>query len=175
METSKRNTNENSFLKKGSKGDITSYHKEYLGTDIPKDYFQTSKLSILDKIKEEQQVVKQPKQKVIWLQPSFRYAVAASLLLLFSVSIWLQNMSLTDYNEIDVELLSFNDDVLLDALLVDDNQLNNFAEATLINEVVIKAELSEQRLDNLILDSMILEDSLLDDYLGDELIENIIL
>jgi hypothetical protein len=101
---------------------------------------------------------------------------AASVVFLLSLTIWLQNVkSNTEESQVNVELLSFNEDVLLDALLIDDTQMNAFAEATLINEVVIKAELSEQNLDNLILDSMISEDSLLDDYLGNELIENIIL
>jgi hypothetical protein len=177
MGKSTENSNKDPFLKKGLQGNIAKHHKTYLGTNVPEGYFAKSKISILEKIKEEQQVVEAPKkQKVFWLQTKFRYMAAASVVFLLSLTIWLQNVkSNTEESQVNVELLSFNEDVLLDALLIDDTQMNAFAEATLINEVVIKAELSEQNLDNLILDSMISEDSLLDDYLGNELIENIIL
>ena len=170
----KKNRNTN-FLKNDLKGNITAHHKKYLGTDIPEGYFSKSKISILEKIKEEQKSIETPKkQKVFWLRPNFRYIAAASVVFLISLTFFLQNSSTNTKEQLNVELLSFNEDVL-DALLVDDAQMNAFAEATLINEVVIKAELAEQNLDNLILDSMILEDSLLDGYLGDELIEKIIL
>lgn len=175
MEKSTENNNNKNFLKKGLQGNIAKHHKEYLGTTVPEGYFVKSKLSILEKIKEEQKVVEAPKkQKVLWLQPKFRY-IAAAVIFLLSLTVWLQNVNSGTEEQVNIELLSFNEDVLLNSLLIDDNQMNAYAEATLINEVVIKAELSEQKLDNLILDAMTSEDSLLDDYLGDELLENIIL
>ena len=176
METLKNNINDNRFLKKGPKGTVTSYHKEHLGLAIPKGYFKKSKQSILDKIKEEREVVLLSKRrKMFWLQPSIRYVAAASILFLVGVGMWFQNVSSTKATQINVELMSFNDDILLDALLVDDHQLNSFAEATLINEVVLKAQLLEQELDDFSLDALILEHTLLDDYIEFEFVEKLIL
>lgn len=49
MGKSTENKNKN-FLKEGFI-EVSRHHKEYLGTDIPEDYFAKSKLSILNKIK----------------------------------------------------------------------------------------------------------------------------
>lgn len=173
MKNSNKKYNKESFLSENISGNITSHHKEFLGTDIPKDYFVKSKYIILNKIKEEKKLIEN-KQRVIKLYPNLKYFVAASLILLLGVSIWLQNKSSLN-NNLDVEHLSFNDNVLIDALLVEENQLNEFTQATLVNEVIVKAELSEQKLEKLILDTMVIEDSLLDDYLEDQLVENIVL
>lgn len=149
----------------------TQHHKEYLGTTIPEEYFKKSKRSIFDKVKEEQ-LKEVPKQaKVFWLQPRFRYTVAASLLFLLSLTIWLQNTNKDSLVENNIELLSFNDDVLVNSLFIEEEELETYTNSTLMNEVVIKAELSEQRMDDLILDSMILDDSLSED----KFIETIIL
>jgi len=176
MKTSTNNNNRKGFLQEGFKGSVTEHHKKYLGTTVPKDYFAASKISILEKIKEEQLVVVAPKkQQVFWLRTNFRYTAAASIVFLLCATLWLQNFKNNEKDRVSVTLLSFNEDVLVNSLLVDDTQINAYAEATLINEIVIKAELSEQKLDNLILDAMISEDSLLDNYINDEFIETIIL
>jgi hypothetical protein len=177
MEKSTENNNKKSFLKEGFKGDISKQHKKYLGTDIPENYFSKSKMSILDKIKEEAKTVKQPKkQLVFYLQPQFKYIAAASLVFILSLTIWLQNSNNSnDLNETDLEMFAFSDDVLINSLLIEDSEIDAFADATLFTEVVVKAELNEQNLDNLILNSLILEDSLLDDYMDDKFIETIIL
>ena len=52
MKKNTSNKSDKKFLKKGI-SDVTQLHKEYLGTDIPADYFENSKLSILNKIKSE--------------------------------------------------------------------------------------------------------------------------
>ena len=62
MEKSTNKNNKN-FLKKGFT-DVSKHHKEYLGTDLPEDYFVTSKLSILKKIKEESTVNTFLKEKI---------------------------------------------------------------------------------------------------------------
>ena len=175
MKILKSNTNENGFLKKGARGKITSNHKEYLGMAIPEGYFKKSKQSILDKIKEEREVVLLPvKPKMFWLQPSIGYVAAVFILFLVGACLWFQNVSNTHTTQTKLELLSFNHDILLDALLVDDDQLNSFAEATLINEVVLKAQLLEQELDDFPLDALILEDTLLEDYIDFEFVEKMI-
>lgn len=158
------------FLRKDATN-RTEHHKEYLGTTIPEGYFKQSKRSILNKVKEEQQKEVPKQAKVFWLQPRFRYAVAASLLFLLSLTIWLQNANNDQLEDNNIELLSFNDDVLVNSLFIEDDELETYTNTTLMNEVVIKAELSEQRMDDLILDSMILDDSLSED----KFIETIIL
>tara|TARA_R110002126_G_scaffold55819_6_gene149721 strand:- start:32588 stop:33133 length:546 start_codon:yes stop_codon:yes gene_type:complete len=181
MEKSKDNNNKNHFLKEGIHNDISKHHKAYLGTDIPEGYFAKSKLSILDKIKEE--VKEEPKlgampkkRLVFYMQPQFKYIAAASLVFMLSLTIWLQNANNQDDDHTNnIESLAFQNDVLLESLLVADEDVDAFIAATLFNEVLVKAELKEQNLDNLILDSLILEDSLLDDYMDDKFMETIIL
>ena len=177
MEKSK-NTNQNhNFLKEGFK-DVSKHHKEYLGTDIPENYFAKSKLSILDKVKENtvsESKPKQKKQKIFWLQPQFKYIAAASLVFILSLTIWLQNINNTKLDDTNLEFLASSDDVLLESLLIEDAKLDAFTDNTLFNEVIVKAEISEQKMDDLILNSLIIEDSLLDNYMNNELMETIIL
>ncbi|WP_296638019.1 hypothetical protein [Polaribacter sp.] len=177
----KSESNPTKFLKEDF-SDINQHHKEYLGTTVPEGYFEKSKLSILDKIKEEvkQEValeVKQPKkQLVFYMRSQFRYIAAASLVFILSLTVWLQNSNnQDDFDATYIESLAFEDDVLIESLLIDDKDLDAFADATLFDEVVVKAELSEQKLDNLIINSLMVEDSLLDDYMDDKLLETIIL
>ena len=164
------------FLKEDF-SDVSMHHKDYLGTEIPEGYFTKSKLSILDKIKEEIQIEEQPKKQIVfYMRPQFKYIATASLVFILSLSVWLQNSNNQDsFDNINIESLVFDDDVLINSLLIEDNEVDAFADATLFNEVLVKVELSEQKMDNLILNSFILEDSLLDDYMDDKFIETIIL
>jgi hypothetical protein len=168
---------ENKFLKENT-SNVSQYHKDYLGAAIPEKYFAKSKLSILDKIKEEVKIEQETpkKQIVFYMRPQFKYVVAAALVFILSLTVWLQNLNIKDNaNSIKLESLAFEDDVLIESLLVDDEDIDAFADATLFNEVMVKAELKEQKIDNLILDSLILEDSLLDDYMDEKFFETIIL
>jgi hypothetical protein len=178
MEKSTENNNQKNFLKEGFKGDLSKHHKDSLGTTVPEGYFAKSKMSILDKIKEEE-IKEAPKeikkQIVFWLQPQFRYMAAASLVFILSLTIWLQSADNNKVDENNIEFLSFSDDVLINSLLVDDADLDLFADATLINEIVIKAEISEQIIDDLFLNSLFVEDSLIDNYTDDGFLETIIL
>ena len=173
----KLDSNQTKFLKEDF-SDINQHHKDYLGTDIPEGYFAKSKISILDKIKSEEIIkdVKIKKQVVFYMQPQFKYIVAASLVFIISLTVWLQNTNdKNNFDTISIESLAFSDDVLINSLLIDDSEIDAFTEATLFNEVLVKAEISEQKMDNLILNSLILEDSLLEDYMDDKFIETIIL
>ena len=170
MEKTSENNNKNNFLKEGMQNDVSKHHKDYLGTTIPEGYFAKSKLSILEKIKEEETEVPK-KKKIFWMHANFKYAVAASLVFILSLTIWLQSSNTNNVEQINVELLSFNEDVLVNSLFLEDDEIDTYADVTLINEIVIKAELSEQKMDDLILDSMILDDSLS----GDKFIETLIL
>jgi hypothetical protein len=58
---------------------------------------------------------------------------------------------------------------------VDDAEFEAFADATLIHEIVIKAEVSERKIDALFLNSLFIEDSLIDNYTSDFFLEVIIL
>lgn len=159
------------------KSDITKNHKNYLGKEIPEDYFKKSKISILNAIKEDALVEQKPKkQLVFYLRPQFKFIAAAAILFLLTLSIWLQNSeSKNNFDDITIEELALEDDVLIKSLLVEDSDLDEFTDATLFNEVVVKAEIKEQKMDDLILNSLILEDSLLDNYMDKELVETIIL
>lgn len=176
MEKSTENNSKKNFLKEGFKDDISKHHKKYLGTDIPEGYFAKSKMSILDKIKDDSTIEAPKKQMVFWMQPKFKYIAAASLIFILSVTVWLQNSNRpAPMNEINFELFAFSDAILIESLLVDESEIEAFTNATLFNEVLVKAELSEQKLDNLVLDNLIIEDSLFDNYMDYGLIEILIL
>lgn len=179
MEKSTEHSNKKSFLKEDIKDGISKHHNKYLGTKIPEGYFMKSKISILDKIKEDiliEESKKTKKQLVFWMQPQFKFMAAATLVFILSLTVWLQNMNKTNaINETNLEFLVFSDDVLLESLLVDESNLDEFADVILFNEILVKAELSEQKIDNLVLDNLMLGDSLLDNYIEDGLIETIFL
>ncbi|MDG1404162.1 hypothetical protein [Polaribacter sp.] len=179
MEKSTEHSNKKSFLKEDIKDGISKHHNKYLGTKIPEGYFILSKISILDKIKEEiliEESKKTKKQLVFWMQPQFKFMAVATLVFILSLTVWLQNMNKTNaINETNLEFLVFSDDVLLESLLVDESNLDEFSDVILFNEILVKAELSEQKIDNLVLDNLILGDSLLDNYIEDGLIETIFL
>tara|TARA_B110000977_G_scaffold179230_1_gene237634 strand:+ start:73 stop:609 length:537 start_codon:yes stop_codon:yes gene_type:complete len=178
MKKSTIKSNKQNFLEEGFKGDIFKHHKKYLGTDIPEGYFEKSKSLILNKIKENIKIEvpkKAKKQLVFWMRPQFKFMAAASLVFIFGISIWLQNATKKEVYKTNFELLSFNEDYLMNSLLVDDAEFEAFADATLIHEIVIKAEVSERKIDALFLDSLLLEDSLIDNYTSDFFLEVIIL
>ena len=178
MEKFTENNNNQNFLKEGLKGDISKHHKKYLGTEIPEGYFAKSKISILDKIKEETSIetASKKKQIIFWMRPHFKYIAAASLAFILSLTVWLQNYNkTTTIIEPNFELLAFSDKVLLESLLIEDSDIDAFTDVTLFNEVLVKAELSEQKLDNLVLDNLIVGDSLLDIYIDKLLVDAVIL
>ncbi len=148
-------------------GSSSKQHKEMLGTDIPEGYFKNSKTRILDLVKEEAP----KKEKLIRLQPRLRYAVAASIAVLLSVTIWFQIEGGIDATEID----ALADDALINSLLIDDTDIDAFANDILVSEVMVKAEISEQNIENVFMNSLFVEDSLIDNYMGKSLLENIIL
>lgn len=178
MKKSTKNNGNTNFLKEEVYISVSKHHQEYLGTEIPEGYFTKSKASILDTIKEEQKAIVLPtpkKQKVFWLKPSVKYAVAASVALVIGMSVWFKNENTFNVQQTDTGFLAIEDDVLINSLLVEDTELDLFADATLVNEIVIKAELSEQKMDDLLINSLFIEDSLIDVYTDEEFIETIIL
>ncbi|MFT5958372.1 MAG: hypothetical protein ACI8VJ_000110 [Polaribacter sp.] len=177
MEKSRENNDKMGFVNEGSIDDVSKKHTKYLGTGIPEGYFETSKTAILDKIKSEIDVnkIKEKKPPVFWVRPSIKYMAAASLVFIFGMTVWLQNATKKEISNTNFELLSFNEDYLMNSLLVEDADFEAFADATLIYEIVIKAEVSERKIDALFLNSLFLEDSLIDNYTSDFFLDVIIL
>jgi hypothetical protein len=169
----------NHFLKNdGQKKNLAQEHKEYLGMDVPDNYFSKSKETILKSL----QTKKERKRTVFGLKPFIAYPIAASILLLVALTFWWQYT----YNEnnmemIDVEVtvssneIGSTDDFLVTSLLVDDADINQFTDDYILNEIIVEAELSEQRLENIFINSLLIEDSLINDYLDQNLFENIVL
>jgi hypothetical protein len=177
MEKPIENNNKIDFLREGSIDDVSKKHTKYLGTRIPEGYFETSKIAILDKIKSEIDVhiIKEKKQPVLWVQPGFKYMAAASLVFIFGMTVWLQKATKKEVSNTNFELLSLNEDYLMNSLLIDDAEFEAFADATLIHEIVIKAAVSERKMDALFLNSLFVEDSLIENYTSEFFLEAIIL
>lgn len=165
METNKK------FLKERA-ADVTKHHQEYLGLDIPENYFATSKSKILAA------TVTQKTTTLKLIKNNNRlkiYSIAASIALLVSLGIWYFSSQKEAVVLPKNDLLVATDDVLLNSILLNDADFEAYTNQLLIEEVVIKAELSEQKLDNMLLNSLFVEDSLIDGYTENKLIEQIIL
>jgi len=175
----KRTTNnKKQFLKEDSQGGISKHHKKYLGIEVPKGYFVKSHISISQKIKSytnEEVPEKTKKRSVFSMQTRFRYVAVASLAFILSLTILLQSLHENEtLNETNINVLTFSDAVLLESLLVNENELDAFDDATLFREVMLKPEFFEQKIENLVFENLILEDSLLNNF-EYGLIETIIL
>jgi hypothetical protein len=176
MKKSTENNKKQNFLEEGFKGGIFKHHNKYLGTEIPEGYFAKSKSSILNKISEDIKIKKPKKQLIFWMQPQFKYMAAASLFFTLCLTVWLQSSNkATVLEETNFELFAFSDTILMESLFVDESKIEVFTDAILFNEILVKAELSEQKLDNLVLDNLLLEESLLDNYIDYGLIETLVL
>ena len=167
----------NRFLKDEiHKKELAQEHKEYLGMDVPDNYFSKSKDTILNSIP----IDNQQTSRVFKLKPLIAYPLAASFLILVGVFVWLQidtpeiNQNITNTETIqtlDVE----SEDFLVTSLLVEDDDLDAFLDDFIVNEILVEAELSEQQLENIFINSLFIEDSLLDSYINESLMENIVL
>ncbi|MGB5363092.1 MAG: hypothetical protein WBN17_07295 [Aureibaculum sp.] len=150
-------------------------HKELLGMDVPKDYFKLSKSNIMEKISNPEK----KKPRVFYLKPVFRYAIAASVIVLIALGIALKYTNTTqDFNQTQqIENLASADDqdLLINSLFISDKNINTFLDTYLVSNVMEKAELKEQEFDNIFLNSIIETDSLIDSYIDESFIDNIIL
>ena len=167
------------FLKKGFKGDISKYHKKYLGTDVPDGYFEKSKISIIQRLPSQKNPPAHQEAKkllIFWRRPSFKYSVAASFVFMLSLTFWLQNRNNEKVvHESYFESLTFSDTYLVESLWVDDGKFDAFADETIYSEIILKSNFFEQKIDNFLFENLIKEDFLLDNYLNQELLETIIL
>jgi hypothetical protein len=158
--------------------DLEHEHKEYLGMEVPEGYFSRSKQRIMENLPFE----KEQKKQVFRLTRSLIYPLAASILLLVSLSVWFFNGPKVDAPgrekaPVAKSLPDMEDtgDFLLTSLLVDENQIDSYVDEVVLKEVVVKAELSEQQLENMFLNSLIEDDSVVDEYLEDHLLKEIVL
>jgi len=167
------------FLKKGFKGDVSKYHKKYLGTDVPDGYFEKSKISIIQRLSSQKNPTAHHEAKkplIFWRRPSFKFSVAASFVFMMSLTFWLQNRNnKKGVHESYYESLTFSDTYLVESLWVDDGKFDAFADETIYSEIILKSNFFEQKIDNFLFENLIKEDSLLDNYLNQELLETIIL
>lgn len=167
------------FLKEGiSERGQAQVHKEYLGMQVPDDYFKQSKEIILKSIpmKNEQE------RRVFGLNRFIAYPIAASILILVAVAFWLQyrgaeNVPVQQETKVAGvwERGMTEGDFLVNALLVDEAEMSRFADDYLFEQIVVKTELSEQQLEELFINTMLVEDSLVNDYLDEGLVEQIVL
>ncbi|MBT8298109.1 MAG: hypothetical protein KJO52_07225 [Maribacter sp.] len=180
--TNKNNKNHikqygNGFLKdEVHKKELAQEHKEYLGMDIPDNYFSNSKESILNSLPSENE----QKRTVFGLKPYIAYPLAASFLILVGIFVWLQNDTpelnpkITN-TEVIQSLTADSDDFLVPSLLIEDDKLEVFLDDFIVNEILVEAELSEQQLENIFINSLFVEDSLINNYIDKTLLENIVL
>jgi hypothetical protein len=178
MGKSAEKNNKTNFLKEGIIDGISKKHSAYLGITVPEEYFAKSKILIIDQIKSEAVAskIKEKKQLVFWMLPNIKYIAAASLVFILGLTIWFQNTDQKDdFSKTNFELFSFSEDHLINSLFINDSEFEAFADATLINEIIIKAELSERKIDDLFLNYLFLEDSLIEIYTDKNFIETIIL
>lgn len=160
------------ILKKG----LAQSHKEYLGMDIPANYFSKSKNNILKILPME----KQKKRTLFKLKPMFTYPIAATIVLLIGFTFWLKNNSRdivqkTSYVE-EMNTTHLNsDEFLVSSLLIDDVDVDEFVDDYIVNNIIVEAELSEQQLEDVLINSLFIEDSLIDTYVDESLIENVVL
>ena len=167
------------FLRNDSlKKSLAQEHKHYLGMDVPDDYFSNSKDTILKSVQPKEV----QKRTVFWLKPSIAYPLAASILLLIALTFWWQtNTNENNPEMMDVEVavspneLGITDDFLVTSLFVDDAEIDQFVDGYITEEIIVEAELSEQRLENLFINSLLIEDSVIHGYLDENLIENLVL
>ena len=161
---------------KNTNKDLTKLHKEKLGMDIPEDFFSKSKANILDAIPKTEE----SKQTVFWLKPIIAYPLAASIVLLIGITFWLQNditnveqkiTNIEKINSMDIN----SEDFLVTSLLVEDEEINQFMDDFIMDEIIVDAELSEQQLENIFINSLFVEDSLINSYIDKNLIENVVL
>jgi len=158
------------------KKELAQEHKEYLGLDVPDNYFSKSKDNILKSLPME----KEQKRTVFGLRPMIAYPIAASIIILIGFTIWLQNdPSTIEQQKANIEQISsmdlISDDVLVTSLLVEDADMDEFIDEIILNEIIVDAELSEQQLENIFINSLFVEDSMINGYIDQSLIENVVL
>jgi len=127
-------------------------HSEELGLHIPKDYFSKSKTDILEKVSNEQKEARFnifSRKRIFW-------SIAATIAIIFALSIFRPNAlpsfdnvpaivsdtidHLQNNNLAQVELME--DDILITSLFVPDNEIDEFVNNYVLEELVYEEVLS---------------------------------
>ena len=141
-------------------------HTEELGLGMPEDYFEKSKIDILDKVYHEKKskVIPLFRNKVMWF-------AAAGIALIVAMSVFKPSTPST-VNEIhsviadtvvqmrNLDLINseffVEDDMLVASLFVDDADIDSYIDNYIIEETVIDEYIDEFLLDDLTGETMIL-------------------
>ncbi|AUP79628.1 hypothetical protein [Flavivirga eckloniae] len=124
-------------------------HKEELGLNVPEDYFSKSKQDILDKISEETK----PKKSVFFLNKSFIWYAAASIIVLIAITIIKPNNSLPiddsqsivsdtikllEQTKFEKDIAEFTEnDILITSLFVEENDIDEFIDNYVLEEALL--------------------------------------
>ena len=178
------------FLRTGSHTqDLGKLHKEYLGMEVPTGYFAASKKRILEALPSEDiagdKIIEKSEKKdggrIFGLKRIVFYPLAASVLLLIAIGIGIKNdpkHAGPDRDQTVIaesEGLESTDDFLIRSLLVEDAEIDRFTDDYLVEQIVVRAELSEQELENIFINSLFIEDSLVDEFLEESLLDHVVL
>jgi len=149
-----------------SEKQMDKMHTEELGLGMPEDYFEKSKIDILDKVFHEK------KSKVI---PLFRNKVtwfaAAGVALIVALTVF-KPASMSSINEIptviadtvgqirNLDLINseffVEDDMLVASLFIDDSEIDDYIDNYIIEETIIDEYIDGFLLDDLTGETMIL-------------------
>lgn len=153
----------------------TDSHKKLLGYHIPENYFEQSKNELLTKI----QQTKVNDIKTHYLKKSWMYAIAASVVVILGTVWYFQNN--VNRNTITSDQIQWtysdfdNETILIDALMIPDNQMEQFVNKVFENEIFDEAAIQEEQIDDILINSMMVEDSVYDDYFEEKVLSNIVL
>jgi len=150
---------------KSFKKKMDKMHTEELGLGMPEDYFEKSKIDILDKVFHEKKskVIPLFRNKVMWF-------AAAGIALIVALSVF-KPVSMSTINKIpsvitdtvgQIRNLDLNnggffveDDILVASLFVDDSEIDDFVDNYIIEEIVIDEYIDHFLLDDLTGETMI--------------------
>jgi len=155
--------------KEHEKNSLSKEHKTLLGLDVPDGYFSTSKSKILDALPKMKR-----KNRIFGLKPLFAYPIAASLVLLIGLSLWFQYSN----NKTSPQISYFgiaDSEILINSLLVKEADIDYFMDNYIIDDILVEADLSEQKLENIFINTLFIEDSIIDDHLNEKIIDNLLL
>ncbi|WP_457617785.1 hypothetical protein [Lutibacter sp.] len=136
-------------LNKHMNSKLKEKHSKELGLKVPDNYFSASKTSILDKVSEEKQV---KVKHIIFKRESVVWLAAASIALIFTLTVFKTNVFSTinkaqsivsdtiEQIENEVKLTDGfsikNNDILIASLFVEDNEIDEFVNNYVMEELV---------------------------------------
>lgn len=120
-------------------------HSEKLGFQVPKDYFSTSKMEILEKVSNQKQ-----ERFIIFSRKRIAWAAAATIAIILALTVFKPN-ALPTIDEIPaivsdtIDQLKTNglaqdeleeNDILITSLFISDNEIDEFVDDYVLEELV---------------------------------------